>query len=144
MGKFIIDTQTGTMVSAEHCYVVDEHDFPDDFNDMSDRELSELASVHGARLNIIGQDTGWGDNKYRYTVSYSPLSIRDEVASLLDGYIYTEEDSEYDALQWVGTATEEQLSIISESIMSGDAAWDGFRENLIEGILWVYKNQEEK
>ena len=48
--KYIIDTQTGTMISAEYCYVIDENDISDDLNPMSDSELSELASRVGVRF----------------------------------------------------------------------------------------------
>jgi hypothetical protein len=138
--KYIIDTQTGTIVSAEYCYIVDDNDISEDLNPMSDRELSELAQNVGVRLTTIGQETGWGDNKYRYTVSYSPLSIKDESDSLLEGGIYEETDREYPALMWAkNEATVEQLQTISDWAMAHDSVWNGFRENLTEALVFAYK-----
>ena len=143
MGKYIIDTQTGTMVSAEYCYIVDDADISEDLNPMSDTELSELAEKVGVSLRKIGQDTGWGDNAYRYTVSYSPLSIRDEADSLLEGGVYEEGDREYEALVWAKDADLEDLGDVSESIMSADAVWDGFRENLTEMLVFIHALKKE-
>ena len=142
--KYIIDTQTGTMVSAEYCYIVDEKDISEDLNPMSDTELSELAQEVGVRLTTVGQETGWGDNAYRFTISYSPLSIKDEAETYVEGGVYTEGDVEYDALMWAKDASTEELEEISYWVMNNDSVWDGFRGNLIEGLMWVFKNKETK
>jgi hypothetical protein len=145
--KYIVDTQTGTIVSAEYCYIVDADDISEDLNPMSDRELSELAQNVGTRLTTIGQETGWGDNKYRYTVSYSPLSIKDESDSLLEGGMYDDGDKEYDALVWAkDEATLEQLASIADWAMAHDSVWNGFRENLTDAVMFAHKEykKEEK
>jgi hypothetical protein len=144
MAKYIIDTQTGTMVSTEYCYIVDDSDISEDLNPMSDRELSELAQNVGVRLSTIAQDTGWGDNAYRYTVSYSPLSIKDEAYSLIDGGVYEEGDPEHEALMWASTADPKDLERVSNAIMSQDSVWDGFRENLTEMLTFVHKLLNEE
>jgi hypothetical protein len=143
MAKYIIDTQTGTMVSADYCYIVDDADITEDLNPMSDTELSELAEKVGVSLRSIGQDTGWGENKYRYTVSYSPLSIKDEADSLLEGGVYVEGDREYEALVWAKNADPKDLEEVSDSIMSQDAVWDGFRDNLTEMLVFIHDLKKE-
>lgn len=143
MGKYIIDTQTGTMVSAEYCYIVDDADISEDLNPMSDTELSELAEKVGVSLRKIAQDTGWGDNAYRFTVSYSPMSIKDEAYSLIDGMVYEEGDPEYESLVWASTAELSDLEDVSYAIMEQDSVWDGFRDNLTEMLTFIHKKKKE-
>ena len=145
MSKYIIDTQTGTMVSAEYCYIVDDSDISEDLNPMSDRELSELAEQVGKSIQKMGTDTGWGDNSYRYTVSYSPLSIKDESNSLIEGGIYEEKDKEYDAIMWAQeNATQQQLESIADWAMAHDSVWDGFRENLMDALMYAYNETQKE
>lgn len=40
-------------------------------------------------------------------------------------------------------ATTEQLEDIAYFVMSNDGVWDGFRENFLEGLMWVYKQHKE-
>ena len=148
MSKIIIDAQTGTILSAEHCYVVDTDTLTAEDESLlevaSDGELGELAQRAGKSLSKIGQDTGWGDNAYRFTVSYSPLSLRDEADAFIEGGVYSAGDSEYDALVWAkDIATTEQLEDISYFVMSNDGVWDGFRETFMEALTWVYKENKK-
>lgn len=137
--KLIIDATSGTILNAEDCYIVLAEDIPD--MELSDSEVGSIAKKHGLSLLKLGADTGWGDNAYRYTVSYSPLSIRDEADSLLEGGIYeSPEDEKYKrALEWVrSTADPDQLAAISDFVMGHDGVWDGFRENLMEAVMFIY------
>ena len=148
MSKLIIDAQTGTILSAEHCYVVDTDTLTAEDESLlevaSDSELGELAQRAGKSLARIGQDTGWGDNAYKFTVSYSPLSVRDEADAFIEGGIYSKGDDEYDALVWAkDVATIEQLEDIGYFIMSNDGVWDGFRENFMEALTFVYKESKK-
>lgn len=147
-GLLIIDAKTGTILSASDCYVVDTTALSADDDSLmevaSDSEICELAQRVGKPLSRIGQDTGWGDNAYRFTVSYSPISLRDEADAFIEGGVYTEGDDEYNALMWAkDVATTEQLEDISYFVMSNDGVWDGFRENFLEGLMWVYKQHKE-
>lgn len=150
MPKYIIDATTGTVLDLDECFVVDTDNLsPEDLDLLeepaSDSELGDLARRNGKSVKQIGQDTGWGDNKYRYSVSYSPLSLKDEAESLLDGGIYEEEEPEYKRLEWVAKeATIEQLTEISDWIMWHDAPWDGYRDNVMEGIRAYEKATKEK
>lgn len=149
MSKLIIDSQTGTVLNVEHCYVVetDGLDVADSavLENGSDSELSDLARRLGKSIVKIGNDTGWGDNAYRFTVSYSPLSVKDEADALLEGGVYTTDDSEYEALVWArDKATTEELEDIGYSVMNDDSLWSGFRENLIYALNWVYSQKEDK
>lgn len=137
--KLIIDATSGTILNADDCYIVLAEDLPD--TELSDPEVGSIAKKHGLPLLKLGADTGWGDNAYRYTVSYSPLSIRDEADSLLEGGIYeSPEDEKYKrALEWVrSTADPDQLAAISDFVMGHDGVWDGFRENLMEAVMFIY------
>jgi hypothetical protein len=138
--KLIIDATTGTVLNADGCYLVDGADFPDE--ELSDSEVSELAQRVGKSLHRLGSDTGWGDNAYRFTVSYSPLSIRDEAEALLEGGIYDSPGDETykQVMEWArDAASQEELEDIALFIMSSDSVWDGFRENLIEAVVWAYR-----
>lgn len=142
MTQYIIDATTGTVLDISNCFIVDAEHLGDD--DHSDSELGTIAQVHGISVMAMARDTGNGDNKYRYTVSYSPLSIKDEAYSLLDGGVYEEDEAEKKALTWASeTATREQLETISNLIMGQDSVWNDFRENLMEGLMWVYKEENK-
>ncbi len=142
MTKLLIDATTGTILNIEGCYIVDASEMTDD--DFTDRELAALAERSGKSLAKLGADTGWGDNSYKYTVSYSPLSIKDEADSILEGGIYEEGDREYEALVWVAEAELEDLVDVSDSIMAQDAVWDGFRDNLTEMLVFVHAMKKEE
>lgn len=148
--KLIIDSVTGTVLDLDSCYIVDPSKLSDEetvaIDEGSDAERSEIALRAGISVEKMGWDTGWGDNKYRYTISYSPNSLRDEADSLLDGGIYDDpEDAEYrKILEWVvKEATQEELSNISDWIMGADHVWDGFRQNLMEGLTYWYRETKK-
>ena len=136
MTKLIIDATNGTILNMNDCYIVDAELLGDDIM-LSDREAQEIANKHGISVAEMARDTGFGDNKYRYTVSYSPLSIKDEAYSLIEAGIYDEDDREYEALVWAKDANPEELEVVSESIMNQDAIWDGFRDNLTEMLIFT-------
>ena len=148
MTKLIIDATTGTVLDMDECYIVDTDTLDDHDSAMldnaSDSEIAEIAKRTGKSIKRIGQDTGWGDNAYRFTVSYSPLSIKDEADAYIEGAVYSEGDNEYDALMWAKDAPIEDLEEISYWVMNNDGVWDEFRPNFIEGLMWVYKNKESK
>jgi len=140
MTKLIVDATNGTILNMNDCYIVDAELLGDDIV-LSDREVQELANEHGISVAKMARDTGFGDNAYRYTVSYSPRSIKDEADSLLDGGVFIEEDKEYKALLWVkDEATTEELETISDGAMSNDSVWQEFRETLIPEIMFVYNS----
>lgn len=138
----VVDKKTGTILDLDDCYIVDAEHLSEDT--YSDSEVGEIAEKHGKSLAQICRDTGNGDNKYRWTVSYSPLSIRDEVDAWIEGGVYTEEDDEYPALLWAKDASEEDLSLVSDTIMANDGVWDDFRNNLLESLFWAYKSKGDK
>jgi hypothetical protein len=140
MGKLIIDATSGTVLDADNCYVVEDSVLTED--DYSDSELCEIAKT-GKSVAEMGRDTGWGDNAYRHTVSYSPLSLRDEARVYIDGGIYVEGDPEWDALNWAENATADELSEVSDHIMAYDGVWDDFRANFIECLIDVYNRNKK-
>ena len=140
MSKLIIDTQTGTILNIEHCYVIESEELGVD--DFTSSELQAVADRCGKSISEMGSDTGWGDNSYRYTVSYSPLSVKDEADSLLEGGVYEEGDMEYNSLVWArDEANSEELKFVSDWAMVHDSVWEGYRGNLTEALVWVYKNK---
>jgi len=144
--KLIIDKTTGTVLNLEGCVIVETDDLNDYdshlLEEASDSELSDIGERCGISIEQIGRDTGWGDNKYKWAVSYSPLSIKDETQMLVEGGVYTEEDKEWKALQWIQTeATKADLEDLSDWIMSGDSVWDGYKSNLIECLVHIYNNR---
>jgi hypothetical protein len=143
MTKLIIDATNGTILNMNDCYIVDAELLGDDIM-LSDSEAQELANKHGISVAKMARDTGFGDNSYRYTVSYSPKSIKDEADSLLEGGIYEEGDREYEALVWAKDADLNDLTDISDSIMSQDGVWNGFRENLTEMLVFIHALKKEQ
>lgn len=142
MNKLIIDATTGTVLNIENCYIVDSEVLGD--NEYSDSELSAIAQNQGKSIMQVGRDTGWGDNAYRWTVSYSPLSLRDEARSYIEGGIYQEHEDEYPILKWASdTATTDELSELSDIIMGDDSLWDGFRQNFMSELKYFYKEKFE-
>lgn len=144
MARLLVDATTGTVLDIENCYIVDDQNLSDEnkstLENGSDSEIGALAIGFGKRLVTIGNDTGWGDNAYKFTVSYSPLSIKDEADALLDGGVYEDDPDIKDALMWVRDIAEtEDLETIAYSIMSNDGVWDGYRNNAIESIMFVYR-----
>jgi hypothetical protein len=140
MTKYIIDGSNGTILNMSDCYIIDSEHLGDDII-ISDREAGELAIKHGISVAKMAHDTGFGDNAYRYTVSYSPQSVRDEADSLIEGGFYTEEDKEYKALLWIkDEATTEQLEILGDGAMSNESVWQEFRETLIQQVMFVYNS----
>lgn len=143
MTKYIIDATNGTILNMNDCYIVDAELLGDDIM-LSDSEAQQLANEHGISVAQMARDTGFGDNAYRYTVSYSPLSIKDEADSLLEGGVYEECDREYEALVWAKDADPKDLERVSNAIMSQDSVWDGFRENLTEMLVFVHALRKEE
>jgi hypothetical protein len=141
--KYIIDATNGTILNMNDCYLVDAELLGDDIM-LSDSEAQQLANEHGISVAQMARDTGFGDNAYRYTVSYSPLSIKDEADSLLEGGVYEEGDREYEALVWAKDADPKDLERVSNAIMSQDGVWDGFRENLTEMLTFIHKLLKEE
>jgi hypothetical protein len=141
--KYIIDATNGTILNMNDCYLVDAELLGDDIM-LSDSEAQQLANEHGISVAQMARDTGFGDNAYRYTVSYSPLSIKDEADSLLEGGVYEEGDREYEALVWAKDADPKDLERVSNAIMSQDSVWDGFRENLTEMLTFIHKLLKEE
>jgi hypothetical protein len=144
--KLIIDKTTGTVLNLEGCVIVETDDLNDHdshlLEEASDSELSDIGERCGISIQQMGRDTGWGDNKYKWAVSYSPLSIKDETQMLVEGGVYTEEDTEWKALQWIQTeATKADLEDLSDWIMSGDSVWDGYKSNLMEWLVHIYNNR---
>lgn len=144
----VIDAQTGTILNAEHCYVV--KDVPEQIAEGADSEIAEFAKFYGKSLSEIGQDTGWGDNKYRFTVSYSPNSLRDEADAMLDSEIYEHIDEPEDSgkckslLEWVkNEASDKELEEVAYWIMNADQVWNGFQNNVLESLYWYHQRKSQ-
>ena len=134
MSKLIIDATTGTVLNVENCYIVDDDTLTDDT--YSDSELCEIAKT-GISVFEMGQDTGWGDNKYRYSVSYSPLSIKDEAETRLFAGMYDPDEPEYATMKWAVDAPIEKLEEVSSLIMEDNNTWADFYSNMVLALEYI-------
>lgn len=135
----IIDLVTGTILNLEDCYVVNPYDLSEDqletLDNGPDSSIGEIAEKNGKSLRTILSDTGYGDNKYRWTVSYSPDSVSEEFEELLAGGYLADDDYEFKAVAWyLNHATDEQKSQFSNWVMSYESVWETFRSTLLEAI----------
>ena len=143
----VIDAQTGTILNAEHCFIVDEDKLNDqskaDLDSGNDSEVGSVARTYGVSLMEMGHNTGWGDNKYGYTVSYSPLSIKDEAEAYIEGGVITANEPEFEALMWVRNLPPAQLEDISLYIINDESVWDGFRELFLEAVMNAWEKRSK-
>lgn len=144
MSKLIIDATNGTILNMNDCYIVDSELLGDDIM-LSDSEAQEIANEHGISVAKMARDTGFGDNSYAYTVSYSPKSIHDECLMFLEGGIYDETDREWNAVKWVlETATQDQVENLSSWVVANDSVWNEYRSNLMEALMFVYSEETKE
>jgi len=140
MSKLIIDATTGTVLNADNCYVVDASVLTEDT--YSDSELCDIAKT-GISVAVIGQDTGWGDNAYRYSISYSPLSIKDEAQTRLDAGMYDPDEPEYEAMKWAVKASIDKLQKVSSLIMEDNNTWCDYSTNIMLALEYIMGLEEE-
>ena len=137
--KLIIDSESGTILPADSCYIVDTASLEDGAMDVldfgSDGDIAEIGKKHGVSVDDIGKDTGWGDNKYRWTVSYSPKSLCDEAVSYIESGIYWPGEAEYDALKWLLIQPPHILEQISDYIMADELVWHTFKSVFVDNLL---------
>lgn len=144
----IIDSVTGTILNLEDCYVVNPYDLSEEqletLDNGPDSSIGEIAEKNGKSLRKILSDTGYGDNKYRWTVSYSPDSLSEEFEELLASGYLSDDTYVFKAVAWyLNHATDEQKSEFSDWVMSYESVWESFRETLFEAITDYY-NEETK
>ena len=135
--KLLIDSQSGTIVNAEHCYIVDTDDLTSEESALeafSDEEISNIARKHGISLMFMGEHTGWGDVNYSNSVCYSPASIREE----LEVHWGTPDPDIKDSVVWAFDVDKETLEIISAFAISNEKAWGNYHEVLLDAIEEVY------
>lgn len=152
--RLIVDAQTETILGIEHCYILTIDDLSEedqqtllDINEDSgadDEIVVEMAKKQGVKVTDIGDQTGWGDLSYSNAVAYSPLSLRDEANTLLDGGMYDDDDEESiritEMLKWVDQkATDEQLDELSQYIMQDDSVWNGYKNNFVGNLMEVFE-----
>ena len=147
MSKIIVCNTTGTVVPLEDCYLIDTEMLSADDSTLlsewdesgSDSIITELGKKVGTKVETMLSVSGYGDMTYANSVSYSPLSLKDESEALID----IEEWDKYDeheiikaAIEWVyNTATTEELNEVSQYIMVSDDVWDGYKSNMIQGLM---------
>ena len=144
MTKVIIDTQSGTVVPLDSCYLVDLSKLDENdahFLDVaSDSEISQMALRTGKNIRQIMEDTLYGEVTRFTSVSYSPGALRDEAEVLLE--VKYDNDDLDDAtikkmLQWVcNEATDEQLRELGTYIVMDDNAWNGYQNNFTSNLFY--------
>lgn len=144
---YIVHIGTGTIIAADECLIVD---IPDEVTDeltehggddyFDDNLIISLAQDNGKPINTT--DLKWGN-----TISFSPTSLREEANAFIDGGIYGEGDSEYEAFVWcANTATDDELSMVASYILDNDDLWDSYKTSVIDGLRQglAWHNEGEK
>lgn len=144
---YIVHIGTGTIIAADECLIVavpdevtdeiTEHGGDDYFDDSL---IISLAQDNGKPINTT--DLKWGN-----TIAFSPVALRDEAMAVIDGGIYREGDSEYEALMWcINTATDDELNMVASYILDDDDLWIAYRTNMIDGLRQglAWHNEENK
>jgi len=143
MTKVIIDSQSGTVVPLDYCYVVDLSELDENdahFLDVaSDSEISQMAVRTGKSVLKIMEDTLYGEVTRFTSVSYSPGALRDEAEVLLELEYDTTEERLMGWLKWVTTeATDEELKTIGELCIGTDDAWNGYRTIFTSNLFYYF------
>lgn len=145
--KLIVDALTGTIIDADTCYIVDTEELSAEDDALlsggSDSEASEVAQRVGVSVSQMGRDTGWGDNRYSWTVSYSPLTLKEEAQEMLGqlsmayGDGKGDDEGLYNALVWASEeASLAELGTLADTIMAYDEeVWHGWKRNFSENLV---------
>jgi len=153
MSKLIVCNVTGTVVPLDDCYLIDTEMLSESDSTLladwdesgNDSIIAELGKTAGKKLEPMLSAGNYGDVTYANSVSYSPLSLKDEAEVLIDIQqwdMYDEQESVKAALEWAyNTATVEELDDVSKYIMVSDDVWDGYKTNMIQGLMsyWYFK-----
>lgn len=145
---YIVHIGTGTIISADECVIVD---VPDEVTDeitehggddyFDEADLLALAEENGKPINKT--DLKWGN-----TIAFSPVALREEANAIIDGGIYEEGDSEYEAFMWcINTATDDDLNMVASYILDDDDLWQTYKTSVIDGLrqglIW-HKESSDK
>lgn len=143
MTKLIIDATNGTILNMSDCYIVDADVFGDDLT-LSDTEVQDVANKHGISVAKMARNTGFGDNAYAFSVSYSPLSIRDEALSYIEsGYCENDEPTER-ICKWASEiATIDELEMVSALCMAYESVWEGYSAHLMDCLRQTYSEIQD-
>jgi hypothetical protein len=142
----IIDAKTGTVLDSDDCYVVSQSQLEEDdlqaIESGSDSEISGIARRLGKSLSEIGSTTGWGDLTYATSISFSPLSLREEASVWLESGLShhaVEDEDIAEALEWcVTVANEDELNLIGQICVAENDLWEPYRDTFIEVLLETY------
>ena len=144
MSKLIVCNVTGTVIPLDDCYLIDTEMLSQgdsalltDWDESgSDSIITELGTRVGKSVKEMLGSSGYGDATYANSVSYSPNSIRDEALVYVETWGDDWDDEQTStALRWAIDATPEELDEVSQYIMVSDDVWNGYKNNLITGLM---------
>lgn len=91
--------------------------------------------IENVRDNLT--DLTWGN-----TIAYSPNAIREEVRESLWEY-YSDDEQLRPVLEWVETASDEQLNEVASYILQNDEVWQSYSNSLLDGLIEGHKRNKE-
>lgn len=136
MTTYLVHAGTGTIIDAsDDVYVItlSEDANPEWFYE--DDEIIDLATTQGKRLAL-------NDLTYSNTIAYSPNAIREEVRESLWEY-YSDDEQLRPVLEWVETASDEQLNEVASYILQNDEVWQSYSNSLLDGLIEGHKRNKE-
>lgn len=134
MGYFIINTNDGTVVDLEGCYLLNDLDFDDKANQIheewmqggNDGDARELAEYAGKDLKRILSNCGFGDLNYGNSMAFSPDALREEFEEKKNAGVWEDDPYFERALKF----TDEEWDAFGSYILGNDYLWIVYNEEL--------------
>ena len=100
-------------------------------------EFSLMAMIHQAEE----RERNANDLTYSNCIAYSPSAIREELYCMEDaGYFDYALEDERSAIVWARTtASNEELNLLAQYILSSDSVWTEYNESLMSGLMDYYR-----
>lgn len=86
------------------------------------------------------------DLTYSNCIAYSPSAIREELYCMEDGGMFEDESEDLrSAITWARvTASNEELNLMAQYILSSDSVWIDYKDNLLSAVVDYYQMNKEK
>lgn len=139
--KFIIDQDSGTLVSLDNCVFLEEDDLNEDqlliLNEGSDNERINIGHTVGTSLKKTLEGCGYGDLNYNNCASFSPRALKDEISERLSN------DPDDETNQWLATLNVGRLETIGWEIMNDDGLWEAHQTAVMHTLHREYLERNE-
>lgn len=141
--KVIVGVDDGIILDASRCVVIDTDDLGEAdielLSNGTELEAITVANRLGRRLDVIGEQCGWGDLHYTNCLSLSPEALRDEASAL---YGSTDDRMAQAILEWVAHLSDDKLSDMAYFILESDTLWDVWRVHVVEAFQHFYSTRK--